>query len=183
MNTSDNQLQLSASTSQDIPTHSTANKNIPIETLKALAIRGMSYREIAKLANCDVANAYRRLGPYLDEIEIAKDYINNEGSYLVGKEVKILNSINGDDPKDDRDRAVTLAVLFDKRRVASGKSTSNIEVTHVADPAIISAIHAAISAYSGSIAGQITAAAEAEIVDVDAEAEDAPMLEETGIEQ
>jgi len=157
------------------------------ELIKLRTVHKLSYGQIEKLTGLSHSTAFWRL----NKLDINKDDVSAFDSVkptlIKISQSKIMDHVLLDDEAikelNPYQAALSFGILEDKLRLIEGKSTSNINVAHQADPAIISAIHAAISAYSGSIAGQITADAEAEIVDVDAEAEDAPMLEETGLDQ
>ena len=157
------------------------------ELIKLRTVHKLSYGQIEKLTGLSHSTAFWRL----NKLDIDKDEVSAFDSakptLIKISQSKIMDHVLLDDEAikelNPYQAALSFGILEDKLRLIEGKSTSNINVAHQADPAIISAIHAAISAYSGSIAGQITAAAEAEIVDVDAEAEDAPMLEDTGLDQ
>lgn len=157
------------------------------ELIKLRTVHKLSYGQIEKLTGLSHSTAFWRL----DKLDIDKDEVSAFDSakptLIKISQSKIMDHVLLDDEAikelNPYQAALSFGILEDKLRLIEGKSTSNINVAHQADPAIISAIHAAISAYSGSIAGQITADAEAEIVDVDAEAEDAPMLEDTGLDQ
>jgi len=157
------------------------------ELIKLRTVHKLSYGQIEKLTGLSHSTAFWRL----NKLDIDKDEVSAFDSakptLIKISQSKIMDHVLLDDEAikelNPYQAALSFGILEDKLRLIEGKSTSNINVAHQADPAIISAIHAAISAYSGSIAGQITAEAEAEIVDVDAEAEDAPMLEDTGLDQ
>jgi len=157
------------------------------ELIKLRTVHKLSYGQIEKLTGLSHSTAFWRL----NKLDINKDDVSAFDSVkptlIKISQSKIMDHVLLDDEAikelNPYQAALSFGILEDKLRLIEGKSTSNINVAHQADPAIISAIHAAISAYSGSIAGQITADAEAEIVDVDAEAEDAPMLEETGLDK
>ena len=157
------------------------------ELIKLRTVHKLSYGQIEKLTGLSHSTAFWRL----DKLDIDKDEVSAfdsaKSTLIKISQSKIMDHVLLDDEAikelNPYQAALSFGILEDKLRLIEGKSTSNINVAHQADPAIISAIHAAISAYSGSIAGQITANAEAEIVDVDAEAEDAPMLEETGLDK
>jgi len=148
------------------------------ELIKLRTVHKLSYGQIEKLTGLSHSTAFWRL----DKLDIDKDEVSAFDSakptLIKISQSKIMDHVLLDDEAikelNPYQAALSFGILEDKLRLIEGKSTSNINVAHQADPAIISAIHAAISAYSGSIAGQITADAEAEIVDVDAEAEDAP---------
>ena len=148
------------------------------ELIKLRTVHKLSYGQIEKLTGLSHSTAFWRL----NKLDIDKDEVSAFDSVkptlIKISQSKIMDHVLLDDEAikelNPYQAALSFGILEDKLRLIEGKSTSNINVAHQADPAIISAIHAAISAYSGSIAGQITADAEAEIVDVDAEAEDAP---------
>jgi len=148
------------------------------ELIKLRTVHKLSYGQIEKLTGLSHSTAFWRL----NKLDINKDDVSAFDSVkptlIKISQSKIMDHVLLDDEAikelNPYQAALSFGILEDKLRLIEGKSTSNINVAHQADPAIISAIHAAISAYSGSIAGQITADAEAEIVDVDAEAEDAP---------
>jgi len=141
---------------ENLPTTSTRDvdtspKQIPIAQIKALAIRGLSYREMSKILGCDIANISRRLQPYKHEIEAARDYAQNESAYIIDKEYTVLNRINGDEPLPDKHRAATWSMLLDKRRLISGQSTANVSIIEDLGPEAKQVIQDAIAAFHRQI--------------------------------
>jgi biotin operon repressor len=111
---------------------SCANKNIPIEKMKALREQGLSYPQIGKLLGCSHINVLNRLKGYDIQHEDVKGYIDNRADILADMQWKLLSSITPDDIKKTPtgSRILAVAQLYDKERLERGLSTSNID-SHV----------------------------------------------------
>jgi len=144
-------MQTKLTTTASPPVPVTAVKDISIERIVALAIQGLSTREIAKLVECDHSNIVRRLQPHRDYIEAVKQYQNNEVPFILHKEVSVLSAITGNQPLSDKHRAATWSMLLDKRRLISGQSTANVSVIEDLGPEARQVIQDAIAAFHRQI--------------------------------
>jgi len=106
-----------------------ANKNIPVEKMKALREQGLSYPQIGKLLGCSHINVLNRLRGYDIQHEDVKGYVDNRADVLADMQWKLLSSITPDDIKKTPtgSRILAVAQLYDKERLERGLSTQNID--------------------------------------------------------
>jgi len=109
------------------------SKDIPLSLLIDLRKRGLSYRQIGKVAGCSHVNVLDRLKDYIQDIDQVDSFNRNRGDVLAIIQHKIVKSLTSDDIKNSsmRDRVVSMGILHDKERLERGLSTANIAVDSV----------------------------------------------------
>lgn len=100
------------------------NYRIPIETIVALKEANLSNAAIARQLKCHPSSIYQRL----QHIENTKKYVKHRSLIFASLQTKILQYVTDAKlRKAPLDRLIwSLAVLYDKERLESDKSTSNI---------------------------------------------------------
>lgn len=111
------------------------HKKIPIEKLILLRQKKLSYRAIAKLMDCDVANVYNRLKPHLDELEMSTVYRDNKADIFEFNQRKIVKAINDNDIKNASllQKTTAIGILEDKIRLVRGESTANVSISSIVE--------------------------------------------------
>lgn len=95
----------------------------------ALAKRGMSRSEIAKIQGCDKSNITRVLQRYGVIQRHMDNYTSHRASILAGLQDRILQSITHSDVQKTpaSQRVVMAGILYDKERLERGQSTEIID--------------------------------------------------------
>jgi len=108
-----------------------SHKNIPLETLVGYRNKGLSYRQIAKLAGCSSINVFHRLKYAEDDIIETEGYADNRAWVFDNLAKKLIFSITEDEIKslNPYQRVVALGILYDKYRLETNQSTSNVGLT------------------------------------------------------
>ena len=109
------------------PTHIAPNKRnyrIPILSIIELKEKNLTNLEIAKLLDCSASNIYQRC----QDIEFTNKYVTYRAKYFAHLQRKILQEISSTDLKKAnlRDKVISAGILYDKERLESDLSTSNI---------------------------------------------------------
>ena len=98
--------------------------------VKQMAIAGATHETIAKATGCareSVSRALKRFGLTTQNII---DYRENRADVLAGLQAKILASVTTADLRKAnlRDKVISAGVLYDKERLETGASTSNVHI-------------------------------------------------------
>lgn len=102
---------------------------IPIEAITQLADKGLTHAEIAAILKCDRSNITYRLNSIgYESINHVNDYQKYREKILAKKQLELVNALTPTkiETMSGRDLVWSAAVLFDKERLETGKSTSNV---------------------------------------------------------
>lgn len=92
----------------------------------------LTLREIGAIADCNHVTVLTTLRRYGIDSNHLKEWKNNKADILSGLQHKLLVSITDEDIKKAPlgSRVLAAAQLFDKERIETGKSVSNIQMIH-----------------------------------------------------
>ena len=111
-----------------IPRNRSGPKGIPIEAILAYKAQGLTKKEIAERLGINPSTVTIRLRPYHQTLENTDNFKNYRATILAYWQQRILQSITPRDLEKAnlRDKVISASILYDKERLESGKSTSNI---------------------------------------------------------
>jgi predicted DNA-binding protein YlxM (UPF0122 family) len=109
------------------------HKEIPIESIIEYMSKGLNLGEVAKLCNCSKQNIQQRLKAVAFDKTDLENFKKRRVDVFAFIQSKLLNSIDLEELKKMPvyQRVVSASILYDKERLESGKSTSNINVVEV----------------------------------------------------
>jgi len=107
------------------------NKGIDLADIVDLRKRGLSYAAIAKTLGCTKRNVVIRLKGVMKELDGIEEFKSYRGDILAVHQRRILDTITKGTIKEAglRDRVIAMGVLFDKERIATGKTTGGGDLT------------------------------------------------------
>jgi transcriptional regulator with XRE-family HTH domain len=122
--------QAAAKVTESVPSQRGVTKDIPIETLRELRAKKLSYEQIAKVVGCDKANVWRRLNGFDVTLEDTEEFKSNEAFVLNNLRLRIANAINDEEIKKAplQTKLMAYGILYDKHRLETGQSTSNTQI-------------------------------------------------------
>lgn len=117
-------------TKKDFNALTCAPKNIHIESIIELAEKNLSYSEIGKILGCSKEAICQRLKRHGYTPTRLKEFKKGRADTFALMQNRIVQSINEADIKKASllQRVTALAVLYDKERLETGQSTSNISI-------------------------------------------------------
>jgi len=109
------------------------HKEIPIESIIEYMGKGLNLGEVAKICNCSKQNIQQRLKAVAFDKTDLENFKKRRVDMFAFIQSKLLNSIDLEELKKMPvyQRVVSASILYDKERLESGKSTSNINVAEV----------------------------------------------------
>jgi hypothetical protein len=110
------------------PVNIRAQKNIPIERIIELRNKKLSPEEIGKILGCSGVNVLQRLKSLIYEVDLIEPFKKNRANIFAFHQNRIIHSISPADLEKAglRDKVVAAGILYDKERLETGQSTSNI---------------------------------------------------------
>jgi hypothetical protein len=111
---------------QTLTSSAPINKDIPIDLLLDYSSKGLTYRDIAKLAGCSAANVHQRIKAVNFDPNHLRAYKDNRADLLAWKQRELILSLDSAEIKamQPRDRIVSYGILYDKERLERGQATS-----------------------------------------------------------
>jgi hypothetical protein len=105
-------------------------KGISWRKVFELKQRGLSHAQIGKLLGCSHQNITQLVKRYGREFEGLADFKESKGDYLLAKQRQLLDGITPKkiDKMSGKDLAISFGVIFDKHRLETGESTSNLSL-------------------------------------------------------
>lgn len=105
----------------------TSNQKIDVEKAIELRLKGLTYRDIAKVFNCTHGAVVRRISKLLPKIDTVDIFKQKRADILTAKQMEICQSLTGDKIKKSSaaQLATILGILYDKERLERGLSTEN----------------------------------------------------------
>jgi len=97
----------------------------------------LNKNEIAAVAGCDHAHVVRTLQTYGIVKEEVDNYISNRAAIFAGIQHRLISSLTDADIKKTPlgSRVLAVAQLYDKERLETGKTTSNLAIVQFQMPA------------------------------------------------
>ena len=118
-------------TNQPDEIESTEYDLIPIQDLIYYRERGLSYSEIAKLANCSKQNVHERLQNIKYSPSSNDNFRKHRGDVLSFIQSRLLNTLDDSALQEmsPYQRIIAMGILFDKERLERGESSSNVSIS------------------------------------------------------
>jgi len=109
-------------------TPNSLSKDISIEAIIGLYLKGKSQAEISRQLGCSRANISERLGKYEEDVKALPDFKRNKADMLAMYQRRILNTLTPEDIEKQSayQRVGMFSILFDKERLERDLSTDNV---------------------------------------------------------
>jgi hypothetical protein len=126
-----------------IPQFPTNHKNISLDQIISLREKGLSTGQIGKILGCSKTTVIYHLRYNGYDKDIVKTFKNNRSDLFAWMQERFVSSISDEDIKKTPvgSRVLAVAQLYDKERLETGQSSSNLAVNLGLDTSSRRAIH------------------------------------------